>query len=150
MLYFEDLTPGRRFLTASHTVTQEEIQQFASHFDPQFFHLDPVAAENSVFNGLAASGWHIASLSMQLVVNSELKQVAGGLVGMKVDNMRWPRPTRAGDTLCTEIEVLSQRASSSQPGFGVVALQWTTRNQDEKIAVQLETAIWVQRRNTAD
>ncbi|MDC7711920.1 MaoC family dehydratase [Vogesella indigofera] len=147
MLHFEDLIPGRRFHTASHTLTLAEIRDFAGSFDPQFFHLDEVAAEDSVFNGLAASGWHVASLTMRLVVASELSRVAGGLVGMKVDNMRWPRPTRAGDTLQTEIEVLAQRASAKQPQFGIVTLQWTTRNQNEEIAVQLETAIWVKRRD---
>lgn len=147
MLYFEDLTPGRCFQTASHTLTLDEIRDFAGRYDPQFFHLDEAAAEHSVFNGLAASGWHVASVSMRLMVESELGSVANGLVGMKVDNLRWPRPTRAGDTLRAEITVLSQRASASQPGFGVVTLQWTTRNQNEEIAVQLETAIWVQRRN---
>ena len=146
MLYFEDLTPGRLFHTASHELTLEEIHYFARQFDPQSFHLDEEAAKNSVFNGLAASGWHISSLTMSLVVASELGQVANGLVGMKVDNMRWPRPTRAGDTLRTEIEVLSQRTSTKQPGFGIVTLQWTTHNQNDEIAVQMETTIWAQRK----
>ncbi|PXX48299.1 MULTISPECIES: MaoC family dehydratase [Aquitalea] len=143
MLYFEDLTPGRLFHTASHTLTQDEIIQFARQFDPQPFHTDPVAAKASVFDGLAASGWHTSSLTMRLITASELKEVANGLIGMGIKDMRWPQPTRAGDTLRAEIEVLTGKRSTSQPGFGVVQLRWTTRNQRDEIAMQLETAIWV-------
>ncbi|RMC92960.1 MaoC family dehydratase [Aquitalea palustris] len=143
MLYFEDLTPGRLFHTASHTLTQDEIIQFARQFDPQPFHTDPEAAKTSVFDGLAASGWHTSSLTMRLITASELKEVANGLIGMGIKDMRWPQPTRPGDTLRAEIEVLTGKRSSSQPGFGVVQLRWTTRNQRDEIAMQLETAIWV-------
>jgi acyl dehydratase len=143
MLYFEDLTPGRLFHTASHTLTQDEIIQFARQFDPQPFHTDPMAAKASVFDGLAASGWHTSSLTMRLITASELKEVANGLIGMGIKDMRWPQPTRAGDTLRAEIEVLTGKRSTSQPGFGVVQLRWTTRNQRDEIAMQLETAIWV-------
>ena len=149
MLYFEDLTLGRRFETASHTLTQDEIIAFARQFDPQPFHTDPEAAKASVFDGLAASGWHTSSLTMRLITASELKNVANGLIGMGIKDMRWPQPTRAGDTLRATIEVLAQKPSSSQPGFGVVQLRWTTLNQRDEIAMQLETSIWVARRATA-
>ena len=149
MLYFEDLTPGRRFETASHTLSQDEIISFARQFDPQPFHTDPEAAKASVFDGLAASGWHTSSLTMRLITASELKNVANGLIGMGIKDMRWPQPTRAGDTLRATIEVLAQKPSSSQPGFGVVQLRWTTLNQRDEIAMQLETYIWVARRATA-
>lgn len=149
MLYFEDLTPGRRFETASHTLSQDEIIAFARQFDPQPFHTDPEAAKASVFDGLAASGWHTSSLTMRLITASELKNVANGLIGMGIKDMRWPQPTRAGDTLRATIEVLAQKPSSSQPGFGVVQLRWTTLNQRDEIAMQLETSIWVARRATA-
>ncbi|BBF85914.1 acyl dehydratase [Aquitalea magnusonii] len=148
MLYFEDLTPGRVFETASHTLSEEEIIAFASQFDPQPFHTDPQAAKSSFFDGLAASGWHTSSLTMRLITASELKNVANGLIGMGIRDMRWPRPTRPGDTLRAKIEVTGQKPSSSQPGFGVVQLRWTTLNQHNEIAMQLETAIWVARRTT--
>ncbi|WP_287877325.1 MaoC family dehydratase [Aquitalea sp.] len=146
MLYYEDLTTGRRFQTASHTLSEDEIIAFASQFDPQPFHTDPQAAKTSVFDGLAASGWHTSSLTMRLITASELKDVANGLIGMGIRDMRWPRPTRAGDTLRAEVEVLGQKPSTSQPGFGVVQLRWTTLNQHDDIAMQLETSIWVARR----
>ncbi|BAK76538.1 MaoC domain protein dehydratase [Pseudogulbenkiania sp. NH8B] len=150
MLFLEDLIPGRRFETSSHTLTEEELLAFAHQFDPQFFHTDHEAAKNSVFDGLAASGWHTSSLSMRLVALSELGTVANGLVGMDIISMRWPRPTRAGDTLTVCVEVLENRRSNSQPGFGIVTVRWTTTNQRQEIAMQLENRIWVQARGEAD
>ena len=149
MIYFEDLTPGRVFETASHTLSQEEIIAFAHQFDPQPFHTDPEAAKASVFDGLAASGWHTSCLTMRLVTASELKNVANGLIGMGIKDMRWPQPTRAGDTLHASLEVLAQKTSSSKPDFGVVQLRWTTLNQRGEIAMQLETSMWVARRPSA-
>ncbi|SMF45489.1 MaoC family dehydratase [Pseudogulbenkiania subflava] len=150
MLFLEDLTLGRRFETGSHTLTEAELLAFAHQFDPQFFHTDHEAAKNSVFDGLAASGWHTSSLSMRLVALSELGTVANGLVGMDIISMRWPRPTRAGDTLTVCVEVLENRRSNSQPGFGIVTVRWTTTNQRQEIAMQLENRIWVQARGEAD
>ncbi|MBI3146765.1 MAG: MaoC family dehydratase [Pseudogulbenkiania sp.] len=150
MLFLEDLTPGRRFETAGHTITEEELLAFAHQFDPQFFHTDHEAAKNSVFAGLAASGWHTSSISMRLVTQSELGRVANGLVGLDVSVMRWPRPTRAGDTLTVCVEVLESRRSSSQPGFGIVTVRWTTTNQRQEIAMQMENRIWVQARGEPD
>ncbi|PRP70417.1 dehydratase [Chromobacterium amazonense] len=147
MLYFEDLQLGQRFFSASHTLSEAEIIAFARQFDPQPFHTDPEAAKQTFFNGLAASGWHTSSLTMRLVAESELGKAANGLIGMQIDKMRWPQPTRAGDTLQVEVEVLDKRRSGSQPGFGVVKVKWTTRNQDDAVAMQLECAIWLQCRS---
>ena len=149
MLFLEDLTPGRHFETASHTLSEAELLAFAHQFDPQFFHTDHEAAKTSVFNGLAASGWHTSSISMRLVAQSELGTVANGLVGMDISAMRWPHPTRAGDTLTVCVEILESRRSSSQPGFGIVTVRWTTTNQRQEIAMQLENRIWVQARGEA-
>ncbi|AOZ49472.1 MaoC family dehydratase [Chromobacterium vaccinii] len=150
MLYFEDLRPGQLFLSAEHTLSEQEIIAFARQFDPQPFHTDPEAAKQTFFNGLAASGWHTSSLSMRLVAESELGRAANGLIGMQIDKMRWPQPSRPGDTLQVEVEVLDKRRSSSQPGFGVVKVSWTTRNQRGETAMQLECAIWLQCRSKAE
>ncbi|AVG17821.1 dehydratase [Chromobacterium vaccinii] len=150
MLYFEDLQTGQRFLSDSHTLSKEEIVSFARQFDPQPFHTDPEAARQTFFNGLAASGWHTSSLSMRLVAESALGLAANGLIGMQIDKMRWPQPSRPGDTLQVEVEVLDKRRSSSQPGFGVVKVSWTTRNQRGETAMQLECAIWLQCRSKAE
>ncbi|GGY19211.1 MaoC family dehydratase [Paludibacterium paludis] len=146
MLYFEDFTPGRRFDTPSCTVTAEEIIEFATKHDPQPFHTDPVAAKRSLFDGLAASGWHTSALTMGLLSRSELAGTANGMIGMQVDKMRWPRPTRPGDTLTASAVVIDRKPSTSQPGFGVVRLAWETRNQNGEIAVRMETTMWVARR----
>ena len=147
MYYFEDFTPGLRLTTHSHTLTEAEIIDFATHYDPQTFHTDPVLAANSVFGGHAASGWHTASASMRLVVDTFAHRVAGGLVGMQIDGLRWPRPTRPNDQLTVTLEVLSTRRSTSQPGFGVVHWSWETHNQHNDTLLTLKNAIWVPARD---
>jgi acyl dehydratase len=126
-LYLDDLTVGQKLVTDSVTVTLEDSKAFAAQFDPQPFHLDEAAARQSVFGGLAASGWHTASLSMRLLVGGELN-VAGGLIGLGGE-LTWPRPTFPGDTLRVESEVLAVRASESKPDRGIVTVRNTTLNQ---------------------
>jgi acyl dehydratase len=108
---------------------------FAGEFDPQPFHLDDAAACNSVFGGLAASGWHTAALTMRLLVESDLKP-ADGIVAAGFDEFRWPRPVRPGDELHIESEVLEVRPSKSRPDQGLVKLRTTTLNQNSE-AVQI-------------
>lgn len=130
-LYFEDLTPGRRFETDRAVVTAEDIKIFAASFDPQPFHLDEALAEESVFGGLAASGWHTAALTMRLLVTGRL-DVAGGLVGLNAD-VSWPRATRPGDELRVVSEVLETRHSASNPARGIATIRHETLNQHGEI-----------------
>ncbi len=104
------------------------MKAFAAEFDPQPFHLDDAAARDSVFRGLAASGWHTAAATMRLLVNGEM-QIAGGLIGLGGD-IAWPRPTRAGDTLRAESEILEIIPSRSKPNQGIVKVRSTTFNQN--------------------
>jgi acyl dehydratase len=127
--YLEDFSPGQKFGSGKLRVERERIKSFAAEFDPQPFHLDEQAAENSLFKGLAASGWHTAALTMRLLVESELKP-AGGIIGAGFDEFRWPRPVRPGDELRVESEVLEVRASKSRPDQGVIKVRTTTLNQD--------------------
>jgi acyl dehydratase len=127
--YLEDYAPGQKFGSGRLRVDQERIKSFAAEFDPQPFHLDEVAAQDSVFRGLAASGWHTAALTMRLLVDSALKP-AGGIVGAGFDELRWPRPVRPGDELHVESEVLEVRASKSRPEQGVIKVRTTTLNQN--------------------
>jgi len=127
-LYFEDLPVGRHFLSRGMTVEADAVRAFATEFDPQPFHTDAVAAENSLFKGLAASGWHTAAMTMRLIV--ETLPLAGGVIGAGVDELRWPRPVRPGDTLHIDIEVLEARISRSNPSGGWLKLRVTTLNQD--------------------
>jgi acyl dehydratase len=134
-LYYEDLAVGQRYRTGSLTVDAAMIRAFAAEFDPQPFHLDADTARASLFGGLVASGWHTAALTMRLLVDGEL-QVVGGLIGMGAEELRWPRPVRAGDVLRVESEVLDMRPSKSQPGRGIVRVRNTTFNQsDEPVMV---------------
>lgn len=125
-LYLEDLHVGQTFTTGSVTVTTEAIKAFAREFDPQPFHLDEAAAGDSLFAGLAASGWHTAALSMRLLVDG--LPIAGGLIGVGGETT-WPRPTRPGDTLTVHIEVLEITPSRSRPDRGMVRTRNETRNQ---------------------
>jgi len=128
MRYLEDLEPGQQFGSGSVTVDAEQIKAFAKQFDPQPFHLDDEAARASFFQGLAASGWHTAALTMRLLVEGELS-IAGGIVGAGADEFRWPRPVRPGDTLTVRSEVLEVRPSKSRPEQGLVKVRSTTLNQ---------------------
>ncbi len=127
-LYFEDLAVGQTYGTGAVTVETEMIRAFAAEFDPQPFHLDEEAARDSLFGGLVASGWHTGALTMRLLVEGEL-QIAGGLIGMGAEELRWPRPVRPGDVLRVESKVLGLRPSGSRPDRGLVRVRNTTLNQ---------------------
>lgn len=130
-LYLEDIQAGQTFGSGRMRVDSERIKTFAAGFDPQPFHLDEEAAGDSIFAGLAASGWHTAAMTMRLLVESEFKP-AGGFIGAGFDELRWPRPTRPGDELRVESEVLSVRPSNSRPSQGLARLRISTLNQNDE------------------
>src|SRR5437870_6478256 len=107
-LYLDDLHVGQRFTSGSYLLEAARIKEFAAEFDPQPFHLDQVAAEASVFRGLAASGWHTAAVAMRLLVTGGLP-FANGIIGLGGE-IAWPRPTRPGGTLRVESEILEIRS----------------------------------------
>jgi acyl dehydratase len=125
--WFDDLKIGMRFKTGETTVSKEDILRFASEFDPRPFHLDEAAAEKSVFKGLAASGWHTAALVMKLVVQAR-PFGPHPLLGMGVDDLRWMKPVRPGDTLRVEGDVVELIPSRTKPQ-GIVRVKWTAFNQ---------------------
>jgi len=135
--YLEDLSIGQRFVSASHALDEEQIIAFARQFDPQPFHLDPAVAADSLFGGLAASGWHVASLTMRLIVGDSAP-FAGGVVGAGVE-LSWPRPTRPGDVLRVETTVIEITPSRSKPDRGIVTVRSETRNQADEV-VQIMTS----------
>lgn len=144
--FLEDLRPGATFRTGTVTVDAAAIAVFATQFDPQPFHLDPAAAEASVFGALVASGWHTAALTMRLLVTGEL-QLAGGLVGLGITDLRWPRAVRPGDVLSAIVEVLAVQPSASRPDRGTAQLRTTTANQrGEPVLIMTSTQL-VPRRN---
>ncbi|HEY4186440.1 MAG TPA: MaoC family dehydratase [Polyangia bacterium] len=143
--YFEDLAVGQKFHSGTIEITAERIKSFAAEFDPQPFHLDEEKAKDSLFKGLAASGWHTAAVTMRLLVDSDLK-LAGGTIGAGGEELRWPRPTRPGDVLRLEAEVLDTRPSRSRPELGIVKVRLTTLNQrGEPVQISIP-ALMVRRR----
>ena len=124
----EDLCAGQRFTSASYVMEESRIKAFAAEFDPQPFHLDESAAERSLFRGLAASGWHTASAVMRLLVDGGLP-FANGLIGLGGE-IAWPRPTRPGDTIRVESEILEIVRSRSKPNQGIASVKSIAVNQN--------------------
>ena len=135
--YLEDFAVGQTFGSGRLRIDEERIKTFAAEFDPQPFHLDEEAARQTLFRGLAASGWHTAAVTMRLLVESEIRP-AGGIVGAGFDELRWPRPVRPGDELRVESEVLEVRPSKSRPDQGIIKVRTTTLNQkDEPVQISI-------------
>lgn len=145
MLYFEDLAVGQKFRSATLRVEEAAIVAFAREFDPQPFHLEDAAARDSIFGGLAASGWHTAAMTMRLCVASEFRP-AGGIVGVGGE-LNWLKPVRPGDELRVEVEVLETRVSKSRPKQGVVRVRLTTSNQNGETVQTFTPTLFVDRRS---
>jgi len=144
-LYLEDLRVGQRFISGTYLMDADRIKAFAAEFDPQPFHLDEAAAEASVFRGLAASGWHTAAVAMRLMVAGGLP-LATGSVGLGGE-IAWPRPTRPGDTLHLESEVVDIVPSRSKPNQAIVTVKSQMFNQHGEPVYVLTARILVFRRN---
>lgn len=147
-LYLDDLTVGQRFTSSSHMIDEEQITAFARQFDPQAFHLDDEAARNTLFGGLAASGWHLAAITMRLLVDSGLP-IAGGIVGAGGE-ISWPRPTRPGDVLTVSSEIEEIVPSRSRPDRGMVRVRSETRNQRGETVQSFVGRLVVPRRKSGD
>ena len=145
--YLEDLRVGQVFRSGRMHVTAEDIKAFASKFDPQPFHMSEETARDSLFGGLAASGWHTAAVTMRLIVDAEFRP-AGGHIGARIELLSWPRPVRPGDELRTESVLLEVRPSETKPGYGWIKIRTTTFNQnDEPVQIYVGNLI-VKRRPT--
>jgi acyl dehydratase len=131
MLYLEDFAAGQKYASGKLVVDAPAIKAFAAAFDPQPFHLDEHAARASFFEGLAASGWHTAALSMRLLVESGFRP-AGGIIGTRAEELKWPRAVRPGDELEVETEVLEVRPSRTRPSHGLVKCRTTTFNRNRE------------------
>jgi acyl dehydratase len=127
-LYFEDFELGQVLELGSRTVSEEEIVAFAREWDPQPFHLDPVAARSSAFGGLIASGWHTGAMWMRLYVDTLLGPGAMGSPG--IEELRWLAPVRPGDTLHGRLTVLETTPSERRPNRGTVRIRGEMVNQE--------------------
>jgi len=144
LLYFDDLAIGDRFETGTHELRVDDIKRFAAEFDPQPFHLDEEAARETIFSGLAASGWHTAAITMRLIVTGGPK-LANGIVGAG-GGIEWKTPARPGDILHVESEVIELIPSRSRPDRGIVVMRSTTLNQRGDVVQVLTPKLMVTRR----
>lgn len=142
--YLEDLSVGMRFCSAEYAMSKAAIISFAEQYDPQAFHLDEVAAQNSFFAGLAASGWHTAAITMRLLVTSGMP-LATGMIGAGGE-INWPQPTRPDDILHVESEIIAIAPSRSKPNQGIVTVRSETLNQDRQIKQIMTAKLLVFRR----
>ena len=136
MRYWEDFTIGLVMEFGDYKTTEEEIIDFASEFDPQPFHVDREAAREHYFGGIIASGWHTGAMCMRMMVDHYLKDSASmGSPG--IEQIRWKKPVRPGETLHVTAEVLDRSLPKSRPELGFVKLSHTVKNQDGEIKMTM-------------
>lgn len=146
--YWEDFPVGKIREFGSYAITAEEIIDFATKFDPQPFHLSEEAGKASLFGGLCASGWHTCALTMRMMCDEFLLETAS-LGSPGLENIRWLKPVRPGDTLRVRSVVLEARPMESKPHVGLVKVRWETLNQNNEEVAQMEGYGMYRRRNPA-
>ena len=144
--YFEDFAPGDTLDLGSFQMVEADMIEFARRYDPQPFHVDPIAARSSIYGGLIASGWHTVSLFMNVLVNTLLLQTAS-LGSPGVEELRWPAPVRPGDRIRGHMTVLATRPSVSRPEMGIVRWRGEARNQEGTVVLSLVGANFFGRRD---
>jgi len=147
-LYLEDFAVGDRFVTESESVSEEQIIRFAEQWDPQPFHTDAEAASRHEMGGLFASGLHTLGMTFRLFVKMRVL-AASNVAGAGLDNLRWSRPVRPGDTLHVEIETTEVRPSRSRADRGYVAMHYVTKNQRGEQVLEFDLVHIVRRRPQA-
>ena len=129
VLYFEDFTVGRRFQTRGATLTEAQMMEFAWQWDPQPFHVDAVAAEQGPFGGVIGSGFQTLLIAFRLWLQENIMNSCSmGSPGL--DEIRWVKPVRPGDTLHVEAEVADSRPSGSKPDRGYTKIDYAVVNQN--------------------
>jgi len=144
--YWEDFKAGETFAMGERRVERDEVIAFARDFDPQPFHIDEAAAKQSIYGGLIASGWHTVGMVMRMMCDSYLNRSAS-LGSPGVDNVRWLKPVRPGDTIRAQRTVVEARASQSRPDMGLVKSRWEVFNQHGELVMTMEGYGMFQRRN---
>lgn len=146
--WLEDFSVGMVVEIPGPTLTRESIIEFASRYDPQPFHLDEAAAKESTYGGLIASGWHTVSLAMRMICDAYLLDAAS-LGSPGVNQVRWLKPVRPGDTIRLRMSVLEARRSVSKPDRGTVLHRWEVLNQKNEIVLSMEGYGMFRRRTAA-
>ncbi len=143
--YWDDYEVGQKFPIGSTGFTEQEIVDFARQYDPQSFHVDRDAAAQSMYGSLIASGWHVASKLMRLFVDNYVdKRTTLGSPGL--DELRWLKPVRPGDTLSAWVECAAKAPSKSRPQMGVIHEHWTAMNQKGEVVMTAKGINMVKRR----
>ena len=142
--FLEDFEAGQRYETAGKTLAESEILEFALRYDPQPFHMDVTAAEQSIYGGLIASGIQTLAVALRMVVQSGLFSASMGSPG--IDELRWLKPVRPGDTIHAVLEVLKVRPSESKPDRGVVTLKYEAMNQNNEVVMTFRALQMIRRR----
>jgi acyl dehydratase len=141
--YFEDIEVGERHTGQQYTPSKDEIIEFAERFDPQPFHVDEEAAKDSMFGGLIASGWHTGSISMRLLYDLFVNEIAV-CGGSGIDDLRWRNPVRPGDTLTLEVEVTNKREWKDD--IGQINVESTTSTTDDVVVMSMVSYVLVAKR----
>jgi acyl dehydratase len=144
-MFFEDFKIGQLSEFGQYLVTEEEVVEFASKYDPQYFHLDDDAAKASLFGGLCASGWHTAAMFMRMLVDS-MPPDHGSLGSPGINNLKWLKPVYPGYELSVKGEVKSCRLSDSKPGVGIICVAYQVLNQHQDIVMTVESNAFFRRR----
>jgi acyl dehydratase len=135
--YFEDYVPGSILEYGTIPLSEAEIIAFATQFDPQYLHTDPAAAKAGPYGGLIASGWHTAAVMMRLIVDHYLPQAAS-LGSPGIDEIRWTKPVRPGDSLSLRISILEAKRSTSKPDRGMVRALIEVLNQNQECVMTMK------------
>lgn len=135
--YFEDYTVGETAEFGDQLITEQEIIDFASRYDPQPFHVDAQAAAQSIYGGLIASGWMTGSVMMRMLVDNFVS-TASSMGSPGIDELRWQRPVRPGDRLHVRVTVLETRRSESKPDRGVVRVHQEAINQNGEVVMSIK------------
>jgi acyl dehydratase len=135
-LYFEDLVPGAVVTFGPRTVTRQEIVAFAAEFDPQPMHLDEEAAKHTMLGGLSASGWHTCAIMMRLIYDGFIAgQNAASMGAPGIDDLKWVKPVRPGDSLSMRLTVIAKREPRSRPDMGFVQCRCELLNQHGEVVL---------------
>jgi acyl dehydratase len=147
--YFEDLTVGTKLSLGKYTFEREEVLEFAGKYDPQPFHVDEQAAGASIFGGLIASGWHTCAVMMKLLVAKVLHD-SSSMGSPGIDEIRWLKPVRVGDTLEVFLVIEGARASKSKADRGLIVMRWDGYNQDGEQVVYVRSKLLMGRRTPGE
>ena len=146
--FYDDFSVGEKFTLGSTVMTEDEMIDFATQFDPQRFHIDPEAASQTIYGSLIASGWHTGSLMMKLLAKDFLGEHSVGAAGLS--ELSWPAPVRVGDVLTLTVEIMKKRESKSRKGLGLIEIKNQLINQKGEVALQAVPTMLIARKDPSE